>query len=327
MIAALKIIAIVATALFGVFGSIVNFRDQNGRLTRSGWIGLTGVLLSGLLAAGLQVYSDQQQENSTLSILKNIERNLSPLNDLAITTNLSPNWEKAPYHEYVNTIEDYYRTKFQNETSIGGLLYDINNISLFQYTILEMVPHFYFYKTPIDPSKFSYSVDTSSGANLHLEATSACRFLAFMTLLKNERGDFVDANNCRWEAELKDGKLIRAEMVTKTEPSKVTIVDNDATIYSIQDLLESQLIIYLDDGGGYPIDKNFPREKIQAARQLVTLVSTIIALPNGISMQFDSDNLKSFVSKSGYAAYSFTYPKTIKELIEATHVHKFKHLL
>jgi len=90
MIAALKIIAIVATALFGVFGSIVNFRDQNGRLTRNGWIGLTRVLLSGLLAAGLQVYSDQEQEHSTLAVLTEIERTLSPLNGLTITTNLSP---------------------------------------------------------------------------------------------------------------------------------------------------------------------------------------------------------------------------------------------
>jgi len=166
----------------------------------------------------------------------------------------------------------------------------------------------------MDPSQFRYSLESNSGENLHLEATSDCRFFAL------PRAD----NNCRWDAELRDGKLIRAEMVTKTEPAKVVIVDNDSTIYSIQDLLSSQLIIYLDDGGGYPIDKDFPQEKVHAARQLVTLVSAIIALPNGISMQFDSDNLKSFVSKSGYAAYSFTYPNTMRELIEATHVHKFK---
>jgi hypothetical protein len=310
MIAALKIIAIVATALFGVFGSIVNFRDQNGRLTRNGWIGLTGVLLSGLLAAGLQVYSDQQQEHSTLAILEEIERTLSPLNNLTITTNLSPDWEKTPYHEYVNTIEDSEKTIVNHEAPIPGIYYVINKVPLFQYTVLEMVPNFYFFKKPIDPSQFSHSLDASSGANLHLEATDACR-------LKPE--------TCRWAAEFKDGKLIRAEMVAKTEPSRVVTVHNDATIYSIQDLLGSQLIIYLDDGG-YPIDKDFPEEKLRAARQLVTLVSVIIALPNGISMQFDSDNLKSFVSKSGYAVYSFTYPKTINELIEATHVHKFKHL-
>jgi hypothetical protein len=262
MVAALKIIAIVATALFGVFGSIVNFRDQNGRLTRHGWIGLAGVLLSGLLAAGLQVYSDQQEEHSTLAILTEIERTLSPLNDLTITTNLSPDWEKTPYHEYVNTIEEYYQTNGPSQTSVGSLLYDINKVPLFRYTVLDMVPHFYFFTKPIDPSKFNYSLEASSGANLHLEVTSDFRFLYL-----------IHTNNCRWDAELKDGKLIRAEMVTKTEPTKVTIVDNDANIYSIQDLLGSQLIIYLDDGGGYPIDRDFPEEKIRAFRQLVTLLA------------------------------------------------------
>ena len=66
MEATLKVITILLTAFFGVYASLTNFRDGKGRITRHGWIGLVGVIVAGLSAAGLQIYSDAQQRKASL---------------------------------------------------------------------------------------------------------------------------------------------------------------------------------------------------------------------------------------------------------------------
>ena len=62
MIEFFKFFSIVATAVFGIYGSLVDFRGSDRQITKEGWIGLVGVVASATVLATLQIYSDVQDE-------------------------------------------------------------------------------------------------------------------------------------------------------------------------------------------------------------------------------------------------------------------------
>ena len=143
MIATLKVITILATAFFGIFASLTNFRDHRGRITSHGWIGLVGVIAAGLSAAGLQLYSDTQQEKSALAILNEIDRTLHPLPGLTVEFSLRPDWQKEGYRNYFTKME----AGFDHATSFGSFPFPRREESpLLHYTVCEMDLVLLFYR-------------------------------------------------------------------------------------------------------------------------------------------------------------------------------------
>jgi hypothetical protein len=321
MIAALKVLTILATALFGVFGSLVNFRDLNGRITRFGWIGLVGVIAAGASAAALQVYSDLEQEKSTFAVLTEINRTLHPLPGLTVTVFLRPDWHKEGFNEYFSEIQ----AAFDHKTGFGNFPFQGRiQSALLNYTVCEVDAELLFYRVPIDPSHFEYKL-ADSGEDLRISFNNPCKYAnwglpAIATRVPN------------WDYDLRDGKLRRLDLEIRDQRIDSTSNQwrSNSKISSLQDLLGSQLIVQLV-ASGYPVnaklmDAKLTHEQLFDYRRSVHLAELLIRLPNGVVMSFDADNFVQFSGADGFPAYSFTFPGTMEKLVKATRYDQFKKL-
>jgi hypothetical protein len=315
MIATLKVITILVTAFIGIFASLTNFRDHRGRITRHGWIGLLGVIAAGSSAAGLQLYSDAQQEKSVFAILSEIDRTLHPLPGLTVQFSLRPDWQKEGFRNYFNKME----ASFDHATSFGSFPFPRREESpLLNYTVCDVNLALLFYREIIDPASFEYNI-SGSGEDLRIRVTNPCQYSNFPIA--------ISVGRFSWDYDLRGAKLRRLDLMVDDRKIDSTSDEwkSNGKIASLHDLLGAQLIVQLDSPG-YPVNAEFTRNTIQEYRQSIQLADLIIRLQNGIVMRFDADNLKRYSGKNGFAVYSFIFPKTMGELIKATQYDQFKKL-
>jgi hypothetical protein len=312
MIATLKVITILATAFFGIFGSLVNFRDRTGRITRNGWIGLVGVIVAGLSAACLQLYSEAQQEKSTLTMLTEINRILHPLPGLRVSYSLRPDWQKEGFRKYLTKVEASLPP-----TGFGTERFPKPEESpLLDDTVCSVSVELFFFREPIDPARFEYKLQ-NSGEDLRIQVSNPCRYALWDAKLGGRTtGGFS------WYFDRRDGKLRRFdfEVADKEIDSTSNLWRSNSKITSLQDLVGAQLVVQLHASGTLVdavIDEN---------RWSIELTELITRLRNGIVMGFDADNLKRFRGGDGFPAYSFIFPQTMEELIKATRYDQFKNL-
>lgn len=317
MIATLKVITILATAFFGIYASLKNFRDHRGRITRHGWIGLIGVITAGLSAASLQLYSDAQQEKSIFAILNEIDRTLHPLTGLTVELSLRPDWQKEGYRSYFAKTE----SGFEHKRSFGSMPFPrLEESPLIQYTVCEIDAKLLFYREPIDPTRFEYDL-RGSREDLSISVTNPCKLSHFPIPLS------LGEDRFSWEYDLRNAKLRRLDLVVHKREIDTRSDQwlGNGNITSLQDLLGAQLIVQLD-APGYPVNSEFTKATIREYRQSVQLANLIVRLSNGIVMRFDADNLQRYTAKNGFPFYSFVFPKTETELIKATQYDRFKKL-
>jgi hypothetical protein len=322
VIATIKVVTILLTAIFGIIGSFFNFRDRRGRVTATGWTVLFGVFFAGGSAALLQLYSDREQENSVITILSQINRSLNPLPGLIVTFSLQPNWAEERFKSYFEEVE----AGFSNETSVGSrwFFYEPSNhsrASILDYTVCDIDVILLFFRVPVDVQHFSYSVEDSR-EDLRVDVYNPCKYSAYRIL------GLKPGNNVTWEYDVRDGKLRRLEF----EVSNVKIDTSsdswrsNSKIVSLQDLLGAQLIIILD-APGMPVNpKDVSEQQIVQYRQLVQLSNLLLRLPSGIVLNFDSDNLVAWKGRDGLALYSYNFPSKLDALIESTRYDMFKKL-
>ncbi len=62
------------------------------------------------------------------------------------------------------------------------------------------------------------------------------------------------------------------------------------------------------------------------SERAIQLGELLIQMPNGIVLNFDTDNLIPFRDKEGFQSYSIIFPSTMSDLIRATHYDRFKSL-
>jgi len=109
VLSTIKVLAIIATALFGFYGTFFNLRGKPGKrpelITVHGWIALAGVFIAAATTAGLQLYTDKQQESSAFTLLSDINRTLHPLAGLRISVTVRPDWSKAAFRPCLDGIE------------------------------------------------------------------------------------------------------------------------------------------------------------------------------------------------------------------------------
>lgn len=330
MIAILKFLTILMTGLFGVFASLVDFRDTSGRITRNGWIGLAGVITAGISAGALQVYSDFVDEKSTLEILEQndavlneVNRTLHPLPGLTITYFLRPDWNADGLGQYYAEFQQTWGNVTSppaKTTTIGMQTFPpfppFDDNSLLADTLCHVHLQLLFFREPIDPATFEFDIG-NVGEDLRIQARNPCELDSHFS---GELSTTVPWRSY-WDYAFLNGKLKWLDM-------KVARLEIDSTsdewrgnskIASLQDLLGSQLIVQLGESGWADNDA-------QQLRKSIALANLIIRFQNGIVMNFDQDNLVLIAEDDQFRAYSFIFPDTMHELIKATSYDQFKKL-
>lgn len=91
----LKLFAGLAAAAFGILGIGAKTRDETGKLTRSGWIALAGILMAGGLAVSTNVYefvSEQQkaraERRKSERLMLSVQRGIFPFRGITVTFTL-----------------------------------------------------------------------------------------------------------------------------------------------------------------------------------------------------------------------------------------------
>jgi hypothetical protein len=261
VIATLKVIAILATALFGVFGSFANFRDTRGRITRLGWVGLSGIIVSGGLAAGLQLYTDAEQERSVLEIVQEIDKSLHPLSGLHVKALLRPDWQKDEFRSYLRKFEASQPAK----TAFGNTPFpQIDEAPLLHYSVCQVDLVLLFYRKPIDLSAFAYKLE-GSGEDLRIDVHNECATADFLRRLG------AKTPQINWEFDIRDGKLRRLDLELPEATIQGTAYAwvGNGKISSLQDLLGAELVIQLVSPSIVDRPPEFARAKVEDYRKSV----------------------------------------------------------
>lgn len=325
LLAVLKFFSIVSAAFFGIYASLANFRDNKGKITKSGYIGLTGVICSATIAGFLQVYSDAESSKRSVLlteqnniILSDIRRSLNPLNGLEVDFSLEPNWKDPDFRVFY---ENFKNRRDSNETSFGGAgLPDVQREPLLNDVLYPVGLKLFFFKEPIKADTFDYqnyqSVTGGVGEDLYVEITNPA---------KNVQYDVKSDSYVSLEQITELGEVLRLYLEARGIKIISTSLDwrSNSKIISLYDLLGCQLLIQLD-ASGYRPESDF--ELIEKKRKEVILTELVLKIPNGIVMSFDKDNLKEITVADAYKLYEFNFPEEMDELITSTEYNEFKQI-
>ena len=99
MFETLKLILIIVTTSVGAIGSVVQFRDQSGRIRLAGITILSTIVLAGIGAAVLEHLEQQNQNKQTMeiieqnnAIMEDVKRTVFPLAGLSLEYSMSIDW-------------------------------------------------------------------------------------------------------------------------------------------------------------------------------------------------------------------------------------------
>lgn len=314
MIAVLKFLTIVLTACFGVLASLVDFRDNQKRFTRWGVIGLSGVIVSGILAGTLQVYSDWRQEEDSVALLRQVKRGLHPLlPGLSVDYSTTLDWSNPQIHAY----QQQAIAKFDFTDGVGWWEYDsMPKSELVDATLGYVYPTIYVFRNPVDPKMFKPAV-TFDAAELRVSPHNPC--LVPKAELRESAG------RCGWFFNLRGGAL----RALQTDVENVLIEahqsrwDSSGAIVTLDDLLGSQLLIRLT-ALGYPPDANV--QTLDQLRSKIRLAELRLTLASGVIISFDKDNLSEVRTDDGATVYEYKVPDTVEKFLPAVRYNRFKRI-
>jgi hypothetical protein len=128
----LKLLAGLGAAVFGILGVGAETRDDNGRLTRTGWVALIGIVIAGVLAVSTSVYefvTGQEKERAELlrneSILASVQRNLYPLHGVMASFQMQTDYNSVEVTQYKKILHDQISQNRQCKGSVGFTCYGV----------------------------------------------------------------------------------------------------------------------------------------------------------------------------------------------------------
>lgn len=303
MLALLKFIGIVGTAIFGVFGSLTDFRDSRGRITKQGWIGLFGVLICAASVGAIQIYSDEKSEESAITLIKSnkrilddINRSLYQLPGLTVSYFLRPDWKHPKLQSHFKKITQLFgalpasMAGTSTGTSFGGGSFpELLENREFEISVCGIRPVIFFFRNPIEPKNYRYKgLGESSTEDLRISLKNPCEddlMGRTMNRLIKKVEDRVDkelgadkSKSAKWfpkgehysmEYRMENGNVLFFDM--KVENMEVDSTSDawysNSVISSVFDLLGAQMIIQLTSSGGYEWNPELSPEERRARKE------------------------------------------------------------
>lgn len=303
MLALLKFIGIVGTAIFGVFGSLTDFRDKSGRVTKQGWIGLSGVLICAASVATIQIYSDQKSEESAITLIKSnkrilddINRSLHQLPGMTISYFLRPDWKHPKLQPHFEKMTKKFGPGafglpdvFIGPSFGGGTFLELYENRELEVSVCAVKPVIFFFKKPIEPKNFKYKgLGESLNEDLRISLENPCagdlisRSMERITKKIRNRVDkkvgldepksekwMPKAENYSMEWRMEAEKIIFFDMEIKDMEIDSTsdAWRSNSLISSVYDLLNAQMIVQLTSSGGVGWSFETPLELRHAQKE------------------------------------------------------------
>jgi hypothetical protein len=315
MLATLKFLTILATALFGILGSLIDFKDKKGRVNRYGWVALVGTIVAGTSAAALQIYSEIEQEEIAQAVLHQASRAVHPLEGLKAAYSLAPSWTKPEFSRFFKEVE---AAQPRGQAVLGMRAFvDQLNTPLMRWTVCGLDAQLFFFKEKINVSQFKLA-EKRGIEDLRVTLRNNC----------HQARSIKDGSPYGWRYYSHDTQLLLLEFELWDKPIETTSTDweSNGKITSLQDLLGSQLVVYLAESSLPTASEGWSEEKIDEYRQTVKLVELVLRLRSGVVLAFDSNNLIQSKTQDGLSVYSFNFPHSINELVKVAHYDSGKRL-
>jgi hypothetical protein len=176
-LAVLKFIAILSTGIWGIVGLLVNYRDDEGRITGWGRRALIGAVLSTIVAAtsqGIETYKEKlnadrdrarttEESNRTQTMLLEIRRGLYPIKDITAYASAEFPVRFPELRGYVNRLNKDRASLVAKEggweknthvTLPLSLHPNRDREQLAWRLLVDFGLEFEFYRTPINPSDY-----------------------------------------------------------------------------------------------------------------------------------------------------------------------------
>lgn len=199
LITALKVVGAIVTALLGIVGVLVNFKDAEGKLTKWGYLVIVGIAASSLTVVGAVVaegYKAQltaaEQLARTQQLLQEVNRAIQPITQLKMSY-----WVRLPknnrlFSDYTSRVSKSIRDNIDairaslpqpekkwNDTSVIVASSDGEPITIHIGKNSSLMPNVsqsymgnlgylmafsvYIFKNPIKPEQFSYVISLRDG--------------------------------------------------------------------------------------------------------------------------------------------------------------------
>lgn len=334
MVDAIKFLALIFSAILGVYGSFFTLKNSSNKISKHGWACIVGILACASTSAVLQIISDGEDEKKIIKLLEqnnllleNANRNLTPLSPLILTISLRPDLTLKTLAPFVAKLEQDQKRyisggdgkiKFAG-SSFGSIFMpspQSKSVATFYESVCSQHVSVIFFKAPVDLSNFEYSISPDYQYDLMFEMYNPCSYYSFIS----GRKPLVDFHKIgQIKTVFLSGKLLDAHMEFKP----VSIAGTDSrwqgagNIVSVLDLLNSTMIVQLHNHSA-DIRKGLTANEVGDLRRKTNLILMKVKFPNGALLAFDEDNLVRHTNKRGEPYYTFTFPSTMKELINLT---------
>lgn len=334
MVDAIKFIALIFSAILGVYGSFFTLKNSSNKISRHGWACIVGILVCASTSAVLQIVSDGEDEKKVIKLLEqnnqlleNANRNLTPLSPLILTISLRPDLALKTLAPFVAKLEQDQKKRLSGRYSnmkFGGSSFgtvfmpsaQTKSAAPFYESVCSQNVSVIFFKNSVDLDSFEYSISPDYQYDLMFEMYNPCSLYSVVLGKKS----LVDLNKIgNINTVFLSGKLLDAHM----EFNPVSIAGTDSrwqgagNIVSVLDLLNSTMIIQLFNHSA-DIRDGYSADEVGELRRKTNLIEMKVKFPNGALLAFDEDNLVRHINKRGEPYYSFKFPSTMKELMKLT---------
>lgn len=336
----LKYIGILISGVFGVYGLMMDFKDDKGKVTKAGNRALKIIIISSLISISSQtveIYLDSKKEEDdnkkalkeiqqNSKILHSIDRAINPIENVRISYSikLDPNHKKiSPYYKRltstlpktIDTIStnDNYQFRKLDVHPVHIDRYDKirsvrigSNSNFFPNPILEPVAFNVLRESEIQLDFFKKDVAIESIMNLSRDYFDNVD----LSIRVSAGIDRRDYNNRHYvELEL-DNFQLNLESSFIHADSKYW--ESNGNIIGIPDLLNSTLVVWLPNTFGYgDDDHNKIVDEIKGQFELERLT---LKLSKGREFWIRRDSLKFYKTSNGEKFFVFKLPASIEEL-------------
>lgn len=327
LITALKFAGMLLSGIFGVFGLLVEFRDENDRITKAGRIALILIIASSAVAVGCQALELIRDHETTLkavqrteTMMAEIERGLHQINGAQLGFWINVPTDDARLKAYLERFEKESSTIIpslgadQMPAGIVGASYDEgHNVDSFdfdsesplapnptteklaQFVLGNAEVELEFYREPIEPSQNSAINRNWHDANLRSPDLSMSIFTGLRSHGPN-RGHSVQYH-------IKSRRMRINALMVDTDPK---FWKSTGRIRAVSDLAGSQVFVRLRCvaiSGDPAIDTILPE-----IRRRFELDDLILNFPGDKEFRFSGRNMRKYQDYEGYPIYAYTFP-------------------
>ena len=338
VLAILKFAGLILSGVFGAYGLLVKFKDDNDRITKSGWRALALIVAStvvGTLSAAFEIYRDSVKQESELEaqtretleatnrterVVAEINRGLQPISNLIVSDWISISTDHIKLKSYI----DRFNSELPKAINLlnssgsfpgyrGGSGYNRNPITIAFDASSKLSPNRV--TEELSYNIFAYSDIVLEFFKSPIKPESHHLISGIFDSTPDLKIGFNSGldiqgmggnHDIEFSLKTKEFKLMGN---MSTDPK---YWESTGKIVGVTDLAGSQLFISLPSimqSGNIEVDKYLPE-----IRKKFALDALILNFASGRKFWIKYSDIKKLNAKDGFPLYVYTFPNSVGDL-------------